>query len=357
MATLRGDNRPYLDGIGCYFYGANIMNKNKLVIENSFIVIGNIENIGEIIANYDLYVIGSIKASKIHVKRNLITIGNIEADQILVNGDISCTEEISCKKVSSNGSLATQNLTLEDGKIEKKVNVGQSIILDGTLEAEELYCFEGIAGEGKCFVNSVFIKEYCDAEIISKASLEGPKNVNNYNVGLDLMNNNNMDFFRNDESMEMVRGIKDKFTSSLTVLFESYVQKIEEQYDIDEIAIEFKNIHKIFPELQPYTESYLQVLRISELSKIKFVEDFILLLNLKLNTPKFFYSISIVNDVLGEFFVNEREKIGELIVAKKERGNIIHNLNFLEKGKHLLNFSEYKVIYNKLVNELPRVIH
>ncbi|WP_246943468.1 hypothetical protein [Bacillus pinisoli] len=352
------DSGTFNNTLNSWVYKSDLTPNDSILFETSYVVIGDIFDSSDITANYNLFVLGDMKVDKIHVKKDLFVLGKITANEIKVTGDLSCEKDIECKSIQVGRSLSTRSLQTELGDIGINLHVESAFIDDKLNVGKQIICLEGIAGTGVCKANEILIRDYkniateCNQLLVLNNEFKKEEPSKKEGSNLELTSLMSEDLFENDQLLEEYSKLQFNINNSLINNFENYTKKIEEQYDYDEISKKFIVLQKKLPALSNYVESYNKIIRFSEKSSISNVEEFISLLNLKHATPKFLYSISIVEDVLIGFYNLQKNSLKELEVINTNIDNVIHNLYFLNQRKYLLSSHEFQILFNKLTSHI-----
>ncbi|WP_062239013.1 FapA family protein [Fictibacillus sp. FJAT-27399] len=355
MITYLENNGVFIDSLKSWVKEGDILVSSDVTFESSFIVLGNITSDYNITTNYDLFVFGDIKAKRIHSKRNLFVLGNIFAEDLISNGNVECKAEIKTKNINIGGNLNSNGLDIEFGQVNGYLKVNGSIFIDNELSvSKDILSFEGITGFGKCKAHNIFVKDYItnittEAQKVLILNDEFYKAHENFNEKKEMPEKI---LFDDEKSLSGISKTFNHINNVILNNFMNYVKEIEDKYDYDTIELKFENIQKQLPSLGILTENFAKILKLSEMRRIEYIEDFILLLNLKNTTPKFMYDISIVKDVLEGFFEIQKQRVDKLELRNFKRESIIQNLFFLEQRKYLLRESEYKILFTKISEKL-----
>lgn len=355
MITFSDNGGVYVNRLNSWVKGGDLKTSEDISFESSFIVLGNVITSFQTLANYDLYVLGDLKAEKVRVKRNLYVFGDVIAKDISVGGNFECRGETVSESLEIGGDMRAYGLELNGGVINGNLAVSGSLVIQEELTVKnELICYEGIIGVGKCTANNIIVKDYISnvkteansvvifAQLVDQHDEDGQD-------GFGLINGEEIEKI-SFEDQKNINDVSQLFTNINTKLldrFENYVNSVELHHDYDSIARIFEGL-RVIPNLSLYTENYHKILRLSELVRIETIEDFIILLNLKSTTPKFLYKISIVADVLNNFFEEQKKNVTKMQIINCRRESLIQQLFFLEQRKYLLNENEYQIVYKKI---------
>jgi transcription antitermination factor NusA-like protein len=355
MLTLKDNSGKYLETLNSWVLGEDIKSEDIIQIESSYVILGNITNSLELVANYNLIILGDLFVDKIHIKKDLFVLGNIKTNDLIVGGNLNCKSDINCKTAKVGRSLAAKSFQINTANIGWNLTVDSSFVEESLVVENEIICLEGIAGSGVCKAKNILIKEYkhirteFEQEIILSEGFNPvtvPSRENNSDIeGLMVK-----ELFEKESIMDNYNELQSKLNNFLIDNFESYISDIEERYDFDEIDKKFYIIQKKIPSLGGYIENFKQIIKFGDTKGINSVEDFIALLNLKHSTPKFFYKISIVSDVLLSFYNLQKDNLERLKIQYTAKDMVIHNLYFLNQRRYLLSNEDYQILFNKLIS-------
>lgn len=153
----------------------NIITGNRIetttVFDESFTVVGNIKIDGNVVAIYDLNVIGDVDADRIDVKKSLTVRGDITCRKIVCNEGLVCTGRIRCEELCSGSDVVAESVEAESVHCE-------NLMVRTTAEFEEeadvdnsIIAGEGIISQGDIKSSYIYAIDYieCDGDISGEA--------------------------------------------------------------------------------------------------------------------------------------------------------------------------------------------
>lgn len=354
---LRDDNEKYNIKTKSYIF-ENDISEDNIFFESSYVVLGTVSECKKIVANYNLIVFGDIEADSIDIKGNLLVFGNVKCNELNVGGNFECKHDLSANTVMIGQTMTVKRLQTDHTIIQKDLYI-QSAFVNKTLEVNgNIICSEGIIGEGKCISKNIIIKEYYHIDMIAEelVLIDQIKNIED-NEGISFLEFDieklfEENIFNNPDLLINISKTQLEINRRVSEEFENYIAVIEDSLDYDDIFQELQKISKDNPVLERIKELYGHVLRFSEVNKVSSVEEFIALLTLKRETPKFLYKISLVEDVLNNFFEIQKGRFPELDIKYSESDLVIQNLYFLNQNRHLITNDGYENLKKKLISHL-----
>lgn len=362
MQYIEGtNNNTFLEELNAYVQMGSIdINKNTIFL-NSFLIIGNLFGDKDILANYNLFVLGNIKAKRLEVNKNLIVFGKIEVNELIVGENLYSNGDIIANKLDIKNNITANSFKLTNGIVGQNLNAnGQIMVVDSLKVQKNIISNEAITSLGYIKAREIISKLYIDAKNIEAENvwvlkdIQFPNNIPNskevkekpsYQKSLQNI----------ETSSDNPEKLSDLFNNVQNEIFEKWEQiitNIEEKMDYEEIQEYFEKAQKSFPVLKPIVGSYSEILKFSNLSEINTLNDFLLLLNLKINTHSSLYNISIVKDVLVNFYYQEIKKVMNLPVGTNERNKLLELLGILNEAKDVLPSIIFNHIYEELIKAL-----
>ena len=342
----------------CIFYSEKKYN-DDLKIENSAIIIGSINSSHDILANYDLIVLGNIKAKNIRVLKNFICLGKVEFDNLEAEGDFISFGEITCNNISiGNSCRLDSGIINENGSIADDCIILKNLNVNGKLEvSNNIYCFEGIIGSGKIICNNLFVKEYIEVAdkqynkfILLDESMEEkkPDDLNFTLHDMQIYSDKIAEVFNNPTFLKITQ-IQHNINNKIKTNFNLW----ESHYEYEEIANFLINFSNINPEYLNDYSIFKDILQFSDLNSIKDLYTYLKILQLKKICPKYIKQISIAHSLFNNFLYKEKHNLSNMSLGINKYGKDFANfLCLLEENINHFTNEEYKFILFKLFNIL-----
>ena len=239
---------------------------DEIVFKASSIILGDTISKGNIIANFDLTVLGDLKAQEISVKGKLICYGNIDA--VKVTADETIATKIVVKDIVSREGILAQELSADNissqGQIlvKKDITVEELVETDGTIVCGDgFYAYYGkVKAKTVMAVDNLEIQEGAyestDEPIVLKRddSIAQGGSIENYAVWKSSITNEiekvagKGDFVALAQELDAHKDVDflEIYRSSLSVLKKSQIRQIEnggmEKIDL----LQFLRLHKVF---------------------------------------------------------------------------------------------------------------
>lgn len=132
-----------------------------IVFNESYVVIGESLEAGNIHATYDLDVLADVVAETISVNGNLFVKGDIEADEIICRGTFHCTGEVRVNKCNLGSYAVIGSVICKELYAIGDLFIKTTIDTDSSLEADGLVIAgEGIMGDGFFEAKAAIANEY-----------------------------------------------------------------------------------------------------------------------------------------------------------------------------------------------------
>lgn len=127
---------------------------DEIVFKASAIVLSDATSKGNIIANFDLTVLGDINAQEIEVKGRLICYGDIEADKITADEIIAT--KMNSKEIVSRAGIMAQELNSDSIQSEGSIIVRKDITVEKLIKTDSaIICGDGFFSYGKVRAKAV----------------------------------------------------------------------------------------------------------------------------------------------------------------------------------------------------------
>ncbi len=212
------------------------MIKTTAVFDESFTVVGSVIINGNIIATYDLNVIGDVNVNIIEVKKSLTVRGDITCRKIVCNEGIVCTGRIRCDELDAGEDVIAESVETERIRCENLMVRTTAEFEEGTDVENSIIAGEGIISQGDIQASYIYAIDYieCDGDL-------------------------------NGEAYEAAGKIS-RVSKPEPIQQEPKIIEIEKQYSPREYAALWKsNVPKLYDELTGLDESML----CAELEKLK----------------------------------------------------------------------------------------
>lgn len=355
----------------CFFSDDSIETDEEIIIENSYVFLSRIITDGNIVANHDLIVFGNVKAGEIKVKGNLICFSDIESDSLEVGYDLKCFGNFDCASVFIGGSAFIEEGIVKEVIVEKNIFINRSIELVGELEVNgNVFCNEGILGNGILKAKNSIVSEYCALEcgsiqtnLINLEEYEAVKARDEHKPGQVSIEDTSkqMQAMPNandiDNDQILLRQLKDNGSvlngylnavSNLKKKLTAELSTSEEMYSYEEILDFIRILSDTFLEFDIAHSFFVKILKLSELSKVEKLTNFLDLVYIKDLMPSCLKRISIVEDSFDILIEQNRNRIMDMKVDIKEHSDLINYISIADNCKDFFNDQEYASIMDKL---------
>lgn len=137
--------------------------KSKLVINESYTLIGKTLTASEVVACYDLTVIGDLQAQKINTNKRLLVTGNIKTKQLYCGGDLICLGRIEAEDINVGGQIIAKTIKAINCQCNDKAFINDTLDVS-TIEAETIFAGEGIISDRTIKTKAAVANEYVDLQ-------------------------------------------------------------------------------------------------------------------------------------------------------------------------------------------------
>lgn len=356
MISYNDENGTYIKSLGAYCYVGDIKENEDLHFETSYILIGDIFTTKNILCNHSLIVLGKLEGCNIITKEDLVCFSSVKANDIVVSKDFIALKDVKSVNLNISGKMFVSELQTKGNLlVQKETAIFKTAFIEGKADiVGDLMCFEGLSGTGYLNARQVFVKDYCDLELHHSAYICLNENYSSNTTSSKNLNWCNIDLSSLETEIIDTVNIIHKLSISIEKSFDG----VEKNLDWEEIKYKLMLMRKISPFLETCYDAFEKIMEISNLTKVVTVEEFIKIMQLKKRTPKVLYNISLVRDVLENFFNIQRKRVSDLKVVSTKREDLIFYLSLLEQNKDVIDKKEYdklfKIIFMRL--RLTRIV-
>lgn len=267
---------------------------SKVRFNESYIVIGDIEDVDELFAMYDLTVIGNINAEKVSVNGNLLVSGNIHSKNIQCSSKLICEGRINSEVLSVDTEVIAASIDVDEMETYGNVIAMSSINFEKKCSVDgNVLVAEGLSGTGEIIADNIVAVDYIDVD----SDIKG----NYFELATMFIKGNSSD----------TKNIEDNdINKILSEFYEDYQNRItqNEENEIKELlegaakiqCVSFTEIAFIFDE----------IVRISYQNKIDNLYDYLLVSYAAMVLPPKLISYETIEHVFSQFI--KKAEIAEL---------------------------------------------
>lgn len=335
----------------------NRINENENIkIDNTSIILKELECSEDITANYSLIVFESIIGKNIEVKNDLICYGDIECKELNVQGDLKCYGNVNVEKIDIKGNVTINTGYIDGGTIGRNLIVESSLEIVSDLHIDgSLICNEGIIGEGTIHCSYVYAHDYLEINvegehISNPIDVESKNIINNYDkLLLKIQDSKDLGEFLN--SIEYKEGIKN--IELILEEIDNIIPSLDKDYDENQIIEILKKLSCIDRKYK-FDSFVLKVIdKIQDNNKIDDLYEFLRLVNYKKKLPNYMLGINLCRYTFNNFLEKQKCNIQHMHTNNiKNNEDFAKALSLLEANKEYFAKEEYRYIVENLYKKI-----
>ena len=335
----------------------NRINENEdIKIDNTSIILKELECSEDITANYSLIVFDSIIGKNIEVKNDLICYGDIECETLNIQGDLKSYGNVHVEQIDIKGNSTINTGFINGGTIEGNLIVESSLEIVEDLHVEgSLICNEGIIGEGTIHCSYVYAHDYLEINIegeriSNNIYVKEQKIINNYDkLFVKIQQSKDLDEFLN--TIEYKEGIKN--IELILEEIDNIIPSLDKDYDENQIIEILKKLSCIDRKYK-FDSFVLKVIdKIQDKNEIDDLYEFLRLVNYKKKLPDYMLGIDSCRYTFNNFLEKQKRNIEQMHVDNiKTNEDFAKALSLLESNKEYFTKEEYNYILGSLYTKI-----
>ncbi|QYE99104.1 polymer-forming cytoskeletal protein [Paraclostridium sordellii] len=330
---------------------------DDIKIDNTAILLKEIETTKTMTANYSLITFDSLIGSEITVRNNLTCYGDIECEKLNVYGDLKCYGNINAETIDIKGDAIVSSVYIEYGKVDQNLFADSSLEIIKELHVKgNILCNEGIIGTGVIYCNNIYAQEYLEIETKGESinnitsNIESGDITNSYDkLLLKLQDSTDMSEFLN--SIEYEEAIK-----NINLIIEEIDQRIpslDNEHDERELIDILKKLSNIDRKYK-FDSFILKIIdKIQDSKKIDDLYEYLKLINYKHKLPEYMFGLDLCRYTFNNFLDKQKDNIKNMnIDSIKTNEDFAKSLLLLESNKDYFTKEEYIFILGELYKKI-----
>ena len=357
MKELNFSNADIITEDNKLIFTNRVKEDDDIKIDNTAILLKELETNKTITANYSLITFDSLIGSEIIVRNNLTCYGDIECEKLNVYGDLKCYGNINAKSIYIKGDSTISSAYIEHGEVEHNLFADLSLEITKELHVNgNIICNEGIMGDGIIYCKHVYAQEYLEIETKGK-------NINNSNDNIkkgNIINNYDKVLLKIQDSEsinEFLNSIEyEEATKNINLILDEIDQRIpslDNEYDERELIDILKKLSNIDRKYK-FDSFILKVIdKIQDSKKIDDLYEYLKLINYKYKLPDYMFGLDLCRYTFNNFLDKQKDNIKNMnIDSIKTNEDFAKSLLLLESNKDYFTKEEYIYILGELYKKI-----